>query len=80
LGCCSMPRPPNLGDLKKIHLRLPILLIGLAVLLVIDEYIKEGYLFDLRDVFIVGTHEFVVVVLFLLSPISYVLAKSFIRD
>jgi len=72
-----MPRPQNLGDLKKrIHLRLPILLIGLAVLLVVDEYVKEGYLFDVRDVFIVGTHEFIVVLLFLLSPISYVLAKS----
>ena len=75
-----MPRPPNLGDLKKrIHIRLPVFLIGLAILLLIDEYVEEGYLFDVRDVFIAGTHEFVVVVLLLLSPISYILAKNLIK-
>ncbi|RLI71965.1 hypothetical protein DRO97_09325 [Archaeoglobales archaeon] len=75
-----MPRPPNLGDLKKrIHISLPVFLIGLAVLFVVDEYVKESYLFDVRDVFIAGTHEFVVVVLLLLSPISYILAKNLIK-
>ncbi|RLI76104.1 hypothetical protein DRP05_13500 [Archaeoglobales archaeon] len=79
--CSSMPRPPNLGDLKRrIHIRLPVFLIGLAVLLVVDEYVKEGYLFDFRDVVIVGTHEFAVVVFLLLSPISYFLAKHLIKQ
>ena len=54
-----MSRPPNLSDLKKrIGIRKYLWLLGLLVLLLIDEFVKEGYFFNPSDVLIYGTHEF----------------------
>jgi len=48
---------------KNIKKRLPIWLIGFLILLFIDEYIKEGYLFKPSDIFKPLTHENIIVII-----------------
>lgn len=58
-----MPRIPGLQDLKKRwKKRARIWLLGFICLLLIDEYVKEGYLFDIRDILYPGTHEFLIII------------------
>lgn len=53
-----MGRLPNKDDLKKnFHKRANFWLIMVAIGLLCDEYIKEGYLFHFDDVIIPATHE-----------------------
>ena len=59
---------------KRVKLRLRIWIAGLIVLLLIDEYIKEGYLFKLSDVFCIGTHENIISMLI----IAWIIAEIFI--
>ena len=59
-----MSNVPGIDDLKKKRRkRVIVWLFGLTCLILADEYIKEGYVFNVRDVLIPGTHEFFVVVL-----------------
>lgn len=59
-----MSRRPTLDDLKKkAGLRIRIFLIFLIIWLFVDEFVKEGYLFSLDDVFQPLTHEFLIIVL-----------------
>jgi len=51
------------NPLKNIKRRLPIWLIGFIILLFIDEYIKEGYLFKLSDIFKPLTHENIIIII-----------------
>jgi|Deesub1362A_J573_1020465.scaffolds.fasta_scaffold00761_11 hypothetical protein len=52
---------PTLKDLtKKLSKRLPLWIAGLIGLILIDEWIKEGYLFNFSDLFVIGTHEFLI--------------------
>lgn len=54
-------RKPNLKDLtKNIDKRKYVWLLGMIALLMIDEYVKEGYFFDPADLSIYGTHEFLI--------------------
>lgn len=48
---------------KRFWLRLPVWFFGGAGILLIDEYIKEGYLFHLSDIQYVGTHENMIITL-----------------
>ena len=52
---------------KFIELTLYVLSGFVILLLLIDEAIKEGYVFDCRDVFIIGTHEFLVVAIIVIT-------------
>jgi len=49
--------------LKNIRKRLPIWIFGTIVLLLIDEYVKEGYVFDIHDIVKPLTHENIIVIL-----------------
>lgn len=57
---------PGIGDLKK-KLRKRSLLWSpsLIALLLIDEYIKEGYFFNPHDVLYPGTHEWFITMIIL---------------
>ena len=73
-----MPRLPDLSDLKKNwRKRASVWLVGLICLLLLDEYIKEGYFFDVKDILIPGTHEFLVVVLTVI--LAFLTALGFYR-
>lgn len=51
-------RLPDLSDLrKKFWVRVPFWSFSLSFLLLIDEYIKEGYIFNPYDILTPGTHE-----------------------
>lgn len=69
-----MSRFPNKDDLKKnVHKRINVWLIIVAIALLVDEYVKEGYLFDPNDVIVPATHEnllFWVFIIFLLLNIE----------
>lgn len=59
------------GNLRKrFWLRLPVWFYGTAGLLLIDEYVKEGYLFHLSDVAYIGTHENLIIVFLTLGTLS----------
>jgi len=65
-----MSRRPNISDLKKNFYKRSLFWIALVIFgLLTDEYIKEGYLFDIRDVAVYGTHEFLVAILSLLGVV-----------
>lgn len=49
--------------LKKIDVRLPLLVAGLSSLLLLDEYVKEGYLFNPEDILDLGSHESIITAL-----------------
>ena len=48
---------------KKAGIRIYVWLVGLIVLLLVDEYVKEGYLYKLGDAMQLFSHEFFVNVL-----------------
>lgn len=54
------------NPLKNIHRRLTFWLIFIICGLLADEYIKEGYLFKVSDVFIPCTHENIIVLLLII--------------
>lgn len=61
------------GDLyKEINNRLPFLALGLSGLLLLDEFIKEGYWFDPDDIVDVGSHESIIVALMVTGLVSTV--------
>jgi len=63
-----MSRKPTASDFKKNFYKRSLFWIALVIFgLLCDEYIKEGYLFDIRDVVIYGTHEFLIVTFSLLG-------------
>jgi hypothetical protein len=67
-----MSRIPTLKDLKKkFRKRFLLASIFLTIWLLADEWIKEGYLFDFKDVFIPGTHEFFIIILIFLDVVIY---------
>jgi len=71
-----MPRKPSLDDLKKrASLRLKIFLIFLMAWLVVDEWLKEGYFFDLSDLTQPLTHEFFFVVLLSLEAMLLLIPR-----
>ena len=69
---------PTIRDLKKrILYRIPIWCFMLCVTLLIDEYVKEGYLFSISDIVYPMTHEFLITTLIAigLTDIAYLLYK-----
>jgi len=60
---------------KKFWARLGLLSFVLAVWLVLDEKIKQGYFFHIKEVANPLCHEFWVVVFLLISVISFVIHK-----
>ncbi len=65
-----------LDDLKKkAGLRIRIFLIFLIIWLFVDEFVKEGYLFSLDDVFQPLTHEFLIIVLVGLESFIFIWQK-----
>lgn len=52
---------------KKFWQRAVVFPLGVAGVVLLDEYIKEGYLFKPSDILIPGTHESIVLGLILLS-------------
>ncbi len=67
-----MPRKPTLEDLKKrFEVRFSVFTVFISLWLLTDEMIKEGYLFDIRDVLIPGTHESIIVALLSLNLVFW---------
>ncbi len=63
-----MPRKPNLSDLKKkFWTRFAVFSLFISIWLLVDELIKEGYLFSPDDVRIPGTHEFIIALIFVIN-------------
>ncbi len=63
-----MPRKPNLSDLKKrFQIRFAVFSLFFSIWLLVDELIKEGYLFSPEDVRIPGTHEFIITLIFVIN-------------
>jgi hypothetical protein len=60
---------------KKLWLRLSYLSAGLALLLLGDEYLKEGYFFDPSEITIIGTHESIITALLAISLASIIIHK-----
>ena len=60
---------------KKFHIRVSILSLFLAVWLIVDELVKEGYNFHLVEVANPFSHEFWVTVLLLLAAINYIIHR-----
>jgi len=60
---------------KKFWARLSLLSFILAVWLMLDECVKEGYFFRISEITDPAYHEFWVVVLLLVSAISYAIHK-----
>lgn len=56
---------------KKFVIRSAVFSAGLIPLIIIDEYIKEGYAFNPGDVTKLGTHESIIVILATYSYISF---------
>lgn len=52
---------------KKFWRRVSVFSIGMAVLVLIDEWIKEGYVFDPSDITCIGSHETLFIVFVALS-------------
>jgi len=55
---------------KKAGIRIYVWLVGLIVLLLVDEYVKEGYLYKLSDATQLFSHEF-----FINCLLAIILAK-----
>lgn len=68
---------PGIKDLKKkLRKRLNLWLGSFLILLLADEYLKEGYLFDPQDVLIPGTHENLIIVVILTIIINNVVKRN----
>ena len=68
---------PSLNDLHKhFRERLNVWLGGGISLLLIDEYVKEGYFFKPSDVVYPGTHENLITLLFILLLINWKVKKN----
>jgi len=69
-------RKPTLKDLvKRAGKRFDFWVIFIALGLLFDEFIKEGYLFDLHDVMIPFTHEWIIVVLLIVFGVKKIAEK-----
>jgi len=75
-----MPRAPGLKDLKKRwKRRLALATVALVAWLLMDEYVKEGYLFKPEDLLIPGTHEFIIALIVALAPSALLAHEIFKR-
>ena len=75
-----MPRKPTIEDLsKRFDVRFLVFTVFISAWLFVDELIKEGYIFDFRDVGVPGTHEFLVVVLLSLNLILWMVRYAWQR-
>jgi len=76
-----MKRKPAIDDLKKrLRVRKYVWILGLTILLLIDEYLKEGYVFNKSDILTYGTHEFIILFLLLSLILSLVLDVFYKRE
>lgn len=67
-----MPRRPGLQDLKKkFRVRFTLASVIMIVWLLADEFVKEGYFFDVSDVTMPGTHEFLIVTVIALNLVLH---------
>jgi len=64
------------GLKKKMWLRLSNFSIFAIAFLLVDEFIKEGYLFKVSDVLEIGTHENLISIFALVGVISYIIYKK----
>jgi len=72
----EMARKPTIQDLwKRLDERLPLWILGLIVILLADEYIKEGYWFDYTDLQYMGTHEFIIAIIGIVGGTIWVLKR-----
>lgn len=60
---------------KNLHKRIWIWLIFLSALIITDEYVKEGYIFDFSDVKIPFTHEFMLIFLWTAMTLVYLVLR-----
>jgi len=75
-----MPRRPTLKDLKKKLLkRFDFWCLSAVFFLIVDEIIKEGYMFDIRDVLIPGTHEFLIALFVMAFVVKKVVVEKLVR-
>jgi len=75
-----MPRAPGLKDLKKRwRSRLVLATIALTLWLLMDEYVKEGYLFKPEDVLVAGTHEWIITLILASAPSALLAHEIFKR-
>ena len=67
---------PNPRDLfKKFWRRLPLWLTLVTVLILADEYVKEGYLLDPRDLLVIGTHENILLIFYVAVAVLVALKR-----
>jgi len=70
----SKSRLPTLDDLrKKFWLRSLIFSLFSASFLLVDEYVKEGYLFNPQDLLVPGTHENLLAVVGVYGTVSLIM-------
>lgn len=55
-----MGKPTTYDLVKHIRIRKYVWLVAFIVTLLVDEYVKEGYWFNAGDIFVYGTHEFLI--------------------
>ena len=63
-------RNPIANLKKRFWLRAGVLSFSGAALVIIDEYLKEGYLFNPNDITLIGSHESIVVTLIFFGGLS----------
>ena len=61
---------------KKLWKRVSVFSLGLAVLVLIDEWIKEGYVFNPKDLLCVGSHEFLFLVFSVIAVVSMYISEE----
>jgi len=66
----KFPRQPKTQVKKKFWKRVSVISLGLAILTLIDEWIKEGYVFNPKDLLCVGSHEFLFLVFSVIAVVS----------
>jgi len=67
---------PSLNELfKKFWRRLPLWLTLVTVLILADEYLKEGYLINPRDLLVIGTHENILLIFYIATAVLALLKR-----
>lgn len=68
-----MMRRAKLSELReKFWKRVSVFSLGLAVLVLIDEWIKEGYVFNPDDISCIGSHETIFILFVFISLFAHV--------
>ncbi|RLI53660.1 MAG: hypothetical protein DRP09_15210 [Candidatus Thorarchaeota archaeon] len=62
-------------NVSRFRLRLILWFFGLSALVLFDEYVREGYFFDFKDLAKPFTHEFILSLLTVVFIILFIVSK-----